>query len=191
METIWEIELVSRCGNLANIIDIEIRDQLNWWHLTNWKLCKINNCPPTVVAGWMSCTTCENTNKEWRHKRRVCRDDTHSHNCRYSVQTPLSLQGSRHCRINAERVQNEGPHQPFIIPNRDLSSWALCQAQLLRGPSFSDEHIIRTHCWYTICVFTSLSICFQHVSYLKLTHINISLNLPQGVERLVKVHYRS
>ncbi len=51
METIWEIELVSRCGNLVNIIDIEIRDQLNWWHLTNWKLCKINNCPPTVVAG--------------------------------------------------------------------------------------------------------------------------------------------
>ncbi len=84
-----------------------------------------------------------------------------------------------------------GAPSAFYHPNRDLSSWALCQAQLLRGPSFSDEHIIRTHCWYTICVLTSLSICFQHVSYLKLTHINISLNLPQGVERLVKDHYRS
>ncbi len=133
---IWEIELVSRCGNLANIIDIEIRDQLNWWHLTNWKLCKINNCPPTVVASWMSRTTCENTNKEWRHKRRVCRDDTHSHTCRYSVQTPLSLQGSRHCRINAERVQNEGPHQPFIIQT-EISPHGPCARHSCSGAPLS------------------------------------------------------
>lgn len=147
------------CGNLANIIDIEIRDELNQWHLTNWKLCKINNCPPTVRR-------LNEPHYMWGYKQRVKKQKESllwwyalphlSVQCADSALSPGFKALQDQCRTSPKW----GAPSAFYHPVRDLSSWALCQAQLLRGLSFSDEHRMRTH---TACALSVCLILYQYV----------------------------
>lgn len=100
----------------------------------------------------------------------------------------LSLQVSRQCMINAKEVQNEGPHHPFIIQTpKPLSLWALCQAQLLSGPSFSDEHKKCTHTYLSNCL--SRYFLFSLVRCIYLSIVDDRFILPLALWELKVINY--